>query len=248
MNFQTGQKYKIYFQLVNVVLARPNTLLLTYLVLIVSKAHKPFTEDLHYCLSADICCTMPQGHPWSFIFSTDVRHVSLADLFFFQVESILSYPWYFWCFLSQNIANPLLRLSFIRSDMAAVWVVLYSSSLLILFGQNILRILWRHLVWKVSSFCMILCGKCILKCTSNRTRMLLFSFPLTFGVKCKPWKVTDLVLLSSSYRFWECLWTTVPSVCFLCLCHSLSFRVFDSLFHSCTEKSMCACMFLCVKP
>lgn len=82
MNFQTGQKYKIYFQLVNVVLARPNTLLLTYLVLIVSKAHKPFTEDLHYCLSADICCTMPQGHPWSFIFSTDVRRVSLADLFF----------------------------------------------------------------------------------------------------------------------------------------------------------------------
>lgn len=75
-----------------------------------------------------------------------------------------------------------------------------------------------------------------------------FLICLTFGVKCKPWQATDLVLMSSSDRFWECLWTTVPSVCFLCLCHSLSFRVFNSLFHSCTKKSMCACMSLCVKP
>lgn len=79
--FKLGRNIK-FIQLVNVVLARPNTLLLTYLVLIVSRAHKAFTEDLNYCLFADICCTMLQGHPWSFIFSTDVRRVSLADLFF----------------------------------------------------------------------------------------------------------------------------------------------------------------------
>lgn len=193
--------------------------------------------------------------------------------------------------------------------MAAVWVVLYSSSLLILFGQNILRILWRHLVWKVSSFCMILCGKCILKYTSNRTRMLLFSSSLTFGqsdvnicftcifsllhmiykgpmnmmvympqifwslfgvyfcllhltmfqdsflicltfgVKCKIWQAIDLVLMSSSYQYWEMsLDYRTFCLCSLCLCHFISFRVFDSLFHSCTKKSICACMSLCVKP
>lgn len=72
---------------------------------------------------------------------------------------------------------------------------------------------------------------------------------LTFGVKCKIWQAIDLVLMSSSYRYWEMsLDYRTLCLCSLCLCHFISFRVFDSLFHSCTKKSICACMSLCVKP
>lgn len=76
-----------------------------------------------------------------------------------------------------------------------------------------------------------------------------FLICLTFGVKCKIWQAIDLVLMSSSYRYWEMsLDYRTFCLCSLCLCHFISFRVFDSLFHSCTKKSMCVCMSLCVKP
>lgn len=95
--------------------------------------------------------TMPQVHP----FFTD-RHVSFVRplyISFFRWNPSYSYPWYFLSFLFLDIAYHF-DVFFFWSDIAAVWVLLYSSSLLILNCQNILRILYRgmHLVWKVFSF------------------------------------------------------------------------------------------------
>ena len=117
-------------------------------------AHKVDAEERHRRMSAASFATWPQLHPRAFISrSTDLLHVSFGRtllLFPARVQRMAT--------LGIDVGGILLtrpihlhRLFFTSNGMGSIPVRSWSSALVILFGQNMCRILLRHLFWNTSS-------------------------------------------------------------------------------------------------